>query len=379
MSGLYNITEDQQSLVEMIRDFMNREIKPHVLEWEKEGHYPREVIQMGIDMGLHMMQVPEEYGGMGLDTTTTAMMIEEGAKVESTYMGMFNVTSMGGKIVMSAGTEEQKQYYAGMLQKGYISAFCLTEPNAGSDSAAVRTSAVRKGDSYVINGTKMFITNAALASVFLVVATLDPSKGSKGLATFIVEKDRPGVAVSKKIDKFGMRLSNTAEVVFEDVEIPASNLVGTEEGGFANAMKVLTASRPIIAASSLGACQLARDLAVQYSKERVAFGKPICAKQMIQEKLANMEILIQAGRGLVYNATMLLDQGKPCNTEASIAKCFVTEAFGKITDDALQIFGGYGLCDEYLISKLYRDSRVNRIVEGTNEIQRVVISKAMLR
>lgn len=379
MSGLYHMTEDQQSLVELIRDFMNREIKPHVLEWEKEGHYPREIIQMGIDMGLHMMQVPEEYGGMGLDTTTTAMMIEEGAKVESTYMGMFNVTSMGGKIVMAAGSEEQKRYYAGLLQKGYLSAFCLTEPGAGSDSAAVRTTAVRDGDSYVINGTKMFITNASLADMFLVVASVDPSKGSRGLATFIVERDRPGVSVSKKIDKFGMRLSNTAEVIFEDVKIPAANLVGTEESGFANAMKVLTASRPIIAASSLGACQLARDLAVQYSKERVAFGKPICAKQMIQEKLANMEILIQASRGLVYNATMLLDQGKLCNTEASVAKCFVTEAFGKITDDALQIFGGYGLCDEYLISKLYRDARVNRIVEGTNEIQRVVISKAMLR
>lgn len=379
MSGLFTVTEDQQSLVELIRDFMNREINPHVLEWEKEGHYPQEIIQKGIDMGLHMMQVPEEYGGMGLDTTTTAMMIEEGAKVESTYLGMFNVTSMGGKIVMAAGSEEQKQYYAGLLQKGYISAFCLTEPGAGSDSAAVRTTAVRDGDSYRINGTKMFITNASLANLFLVVATVDPSKGSRGLATFIVERDRPGVNVSKKIDKFGMRLSNTAEVIFEDVEIPASNLVGTEESGFANAMKVLTASRPIIAASSLGACQLARDLAVQYSKERIAFGKPICAKQMIQEKLANMEILIQASRGLVYNATMLLDQGKPCNTEASAAKCFVTEAFGKITDDALQIFGGYGLCDEYLISKLYRDARVNRIVEGTNEIQRVVISKAMLR
>ncbi len=379
MSGLYHMTEDQQSLVELIRDFMNREIRPHVLEWEKEGHYPREIIQMGIDMGLHMMQVPEEYGGMGLDTTTTAMMIEEGAKVESTYMGMFNVTSMGGKIVMAAGSEQQKRYYAGLLQKGYLSAFCLTEPGAGSDSAAVRTTAVRKGDTYVINGTKMFITNASLADMFLVVASVDLSKGSRGLATFIVERDRPGVNVSKKIDKFGMRLSNTAEVIFEDVEIPAANLVGTEESGFANAMKVLTASRPIIAASSLGACQLARDLAVQYSKERVAFGKPICAKQMIQEKLANMEILIQAGRGLVYNATMLLDEGTPCNTEASIAKCFVTEAFGKITDDALQIFGGYGLCDEYLISKLYRDARVNRIVEGTNEIQRVVISKAMLR
>jgi butyryl-CoA dehydrogenase len=316
---------------------------------------------------------------MGLDTTTTAMMIEEGAKVESTFMGMFNVTSMGGKIVMAAGTEEQKQYYSGLLQKGYISSFCLTEADAGSDSAAVRTTAVKHGDTYVINGSKMFITNACLASVFLVVATLDPSKGSKGLATFIVEKDRPGVSIGKKIDKIGMRLSNTAEVIFDNVEIPASNLIGTEEGGFANAMKVLTASRPIIAASSLGACQLARDLAVRYSKERVAFGKPICSKQMIQEKLANMEILIQAGRGLVYNATMLLDQGKPCNTEASIAKCFVTEAFNKITDDALQIFGGYGLCDEYLISKLYRDSRVNRIIEGTNEIQRVIISKAMLR
>ena len=184
MNGLYNITEDQQSLVELIRDFMTREIKPHVLEWEKEGHYPKEVIQQGIEMGLHMMQVPEEFGGMGLDTTTTAMMIEEGAKVESTFMGMFNVTSMGGKIVMAAGTKEQKEYYASLLQKGYISSFCLTEPDAGSDSAAVRTSAVKKGDHYIINGTKMFITNASLADVFLVVASpLAPFEGSIPLVT----------------------------------------------------------------------------------------------------------------------------------------------------------------------------------------------------
>ena len=378
-NGLFNVTEEQQSLVELIRDFMTKEIKPHVLEWEKEGHYPQEIIEQGIEMGLHMLQVPEEYGGMGLDTTTTAMMIEEGAKVESTFMGMFNVTSMGGKIVMAAGNEEQKQYYSGLLQKGYLSSFCLTEPDAGSDSAAVRTTAVRKGDSYVINGTKMFITNASLASVFLVVATLDPSKGSKGLATFIVEKDRPGVTVGKKIEKIGMRLSNTAEVIFDNVEIPAFNLIGTEEGGFANAMKVLTASRPIIAASSLGACQLARDLAIQYSKERIAFGKPICAKQMIQEKIANMEMLIQAGRGLVYNATMLLDQGKPCNKEASIAKCFVTEAYGKITDEAVQILGGYGYMRDYPVEKLMRDAKIFQIFEGTNEIQRVVISGNVIR
>ncbi|MBE6905909.1 MAG: acyl-CoA dehydrogenase [Ruminococcaceae bacterium] len=379
MSGLYQKTEIQQDLVDLIRKFMTKEIQPHVLEWEKEGHYPQELIQKGIDMGLHMMQVPEAYGGLGLDTTTTAMLIEEGAKIESTYLGMFNVTSMGGKVVMSAGNEEQKQYYAGLLKKGYLSSFCLTEPDAGSDAGAVRTTAVKQRDKYILNGTKMFITNASLASVFLVIASVDPSKGGRGLATFIVERDCPGVSVGKKIEKFGMRLSNTAEVIFENVEIPVTNLVGTEETGFMNAMKVLTASRPIIAASSLGIAQLARDLAVQYAKERVAFGRPISHKQMIQEKLANIEMLIEAARGVVYQSTALLDAGVKCNKEAAIAKCFATETVGKVVDDALQIHGGYGLCDEYLISKLYRDVRVTRIIEGTNEIQRVVIAKEMLR
>lgn len=379
MAGLYGMTDIQQDLVSMIRDFMNKEIRPHVLEWEKEGHYPKEIIQMGIDMGLHMMQVPEEYGGLGLDTTTTAMLIEEGAKVESTYMGMFNVTSMGGKIVMKSGTEEQKQYYAGLLQQGYLSAFCLTEPGAGSDAAAVRTTAIRKGDKYIINGTKMFITNAELASVYLVVASTDLSKGYKGLATFIVERNRPGVSVGKKLDKIGFKLSNTAEVIFEDVEIPASNLVGTEETGFKNAMEVLTASRPIIAASSLGIAQLAVDLATRYAKERVAFGRPICKQPMIQEKLARMETLVHAMRGVVYNSTMLLDQGLPCGKEASIAKLFCTDSLGKIVDDSVQIYGGYGVMDEYLIQKLYRDARITRIIEGTNEIQHVVIAKEMLR
>ena len=375
----YIISEDGKELLKDVRDFCINEVKEQVKEYDISGEWPKEIYDQAIEMQLHMMDVPEEYGGLGLDHMDQAAIVEQIAWADAGVAVTLNGNGLALKPVLLAGNEEQKQYYSGLLQKGYLSSFCLTEPDAGSDSAAVRTTAVRKGDSYVINGTKMFITNASLASVFLVVATLDPSKGSKGLATFIVEKDRPGVTVGKKIEKIGMRLSNTAEVIFDNVEIPAFNLIGTEEGGFANAMKVLTASRPIIAASSLGACQLARDLAIQYSKERIAFGKPICAKQMIQEKIANMEMLIQAGRGLVYNATMLLDQGKPCNKEASIAKCFVTEAYGKITDDALQIFGGYGLCDEYLISKLYRDSRVNRIIEGTNEIQRVVIAKSLLR
>lgn len=379
IKGLYEITPEQEDLIGLIHDFMNKSIRPHVLEWEEQGHYPDEIVQAGIDMGLHMMQVPEEYGGLGLDNTTAALLLEEGGKVEGSYMGMFNVTSMGGKIVMACGSEKQKEYYAGLLQKGIISAFCLTEAGCGSDSAAVKTTAVRKGDKYIINGTKMFITNASIASVFLVVATVNPSLGAKGLATFIVERDRPGVSVGRKIEKMGQRLSNTAEVIFDEVEIPADNLIGTEETGFANAMKVLTASRPMVAASSLGACQLARDLAIQYSKERYAFGKPICRNQMIQEKIAEMEMMIQAGRGLVYNATRLLDQGLPCNVEASIAKLYVTESYSKIADMAVQIHGGYGVCNEYLISKVYRDSRVNRIVEGTTEIQKMIISKALLR
>ena len=231
----------------------------------------------------------------------------------------------------------------------------------------------------MINGTKMFITNAELASVYLVVASTDLSKGYKGLATFIVERDRPGVSVGKKLDKIGFKLSNTAEVIFEDVEIPAENLVGTEETGFKNAMSVLTASRPIIAASSLGIAQLAVDLATQYSKERVAFGKPICKQPMIQEKLARMETLVHAMRGVVYNSTMLLDQGLPCGKEASIAKLFCTGSLDKIVDDSVQIFGGYGVMGEYLIQKLYRDARITKIIEGTNEIQHVVIAKEMLR
>lgn len=379
MPGLFNRTEEQEELCKMIRDFMTKEIKPHVLDFEQAGGWPEQLVKMGIDMNLNVMQLPEEYGGLGLSTTTTAMMIEEGAKIESTYMGMFNITSMGGKIVMAAGRPDQKQYYADLLSKGAMSAFCLTEAGCGSDASAVRTTAIKSGDKYVLNGTKMFITNATIADVYLVVATTDPNKGNKGLGTFIVEKGRPGLSVGKKLEKMGMCLSNTAEVIFEDVEIPASNLIGTEETGFVNAMKVLTASRPIIAASSLGIMQLAISLAKQYSTERVAFGKQICKNQLIQGKLAEMEMLCEATRGLVYHATLLLDEGLPCVKEAAVAKCFATDAAQKVVDEAVQIYGGYGVMKEYLIEKLYRDVRIGKIVEGTNEIQRTIIAKEMLR
>ncbi len=379
MKGLIPMTDQQKELVAMIRDFMNKEIKPHVRELEEQGGYPDHLIRMGKDMGLTVMQVPEAYGGLGLDTTTTAMMLEEGAKVESTYMGMFNITNMGAKIVMKVGTEEQKKYYAGLLADGAMASFCLTEAGTGSDAASVRTTAVKKGDQYIINGTKMFITNGGFADVYLVVATVDPSKKYKGLATFIVERNRPGVSVGKKEDKLGMRLSNTTEVIFEDVAIPAENLVGTEETGFVNAMKVLEVSRPLVAACSLGSARACVDMAVKYSKERIQFGKPICSFQAIQLMLADMEMRTNAARALVYNATCLIDEGKPCAKEAAMAKCYASDAYQKNATDAVQIFGGYGVMKEYMIEKLYRDSKISQIVEGTNQIQRFVIAKEMTK
>ena len=372
MRGLVKMDSQQQELVSMIRNFMNKEIKPHVREFEEAGAYPERLVQMGKDMGLTVMQVPEQYGGLGLSTTTAAMMLEEGAKVESTFISMFNITNMGAKIA-------QKEYYANILAEGGMSSFCLTEPGAGSDAASVRTTAVRKGDKYIINGNKMFITNASIADVFLVVASTDLKKGYKGLATFIVERDRPGVTVGKKEDKLGMRLSITAEVSFQDVEIPVENLVGTEETGFANAMKVLELSRPLVAASSVGSSQQAIDLAVKYAQERVQFGQPICKFEAIQMMLADMQMRTSAARALVYNACALIDAGLPCSKEAAMAKCYAADAYQKNATDAVQIMGGYGVMKEYMAEKLYRDSKITQIVEGTNQIQRLVIAKEMIK
>ena len=379
MRGLVKMTEQQVELVAMIRNFMNREVKPHIREFEAQGQYPDRLVQLGKDMGLTVMQVPEAYGGLGLDTTTTAMMLEEGATVESTFMNMFSITNMGAKIVMAVGTEEQKKYYGGLLADGAVASFCLTEAGAGSDAASVRTTATKKGDEYIINGTKMFITNASMAGVYLVVATLDASKGAKGLATFIVERNRPGVSVGKREDMLGMRLSDTCEVIFEDVAIPVGNMVGAEGSGFVSAMKVLEVSRPLVAACSLGSARQAVDMAVKYSKERIQFGKPICEFQAVQLMLADMEMRTQAARAMVYNATRLVDEGKPCAMEAAMAKCYASDAFQKNATDAVQIFGGYGVMKEYLIEKLYRDSKIPQIVEGTNQIQRMVIAKQMTK
>ena len=379
MRGLIQVTEEQQELVTMIKKFMEKEIAPHILEFEEAGSYPPELIRAGIEMGLNVMQLPEEYGGMGLSTTTTAMLLEAGSLTESTYVSTFNITNMGAKIVMFSGTEDQKRRYADILCNGGMGAFCLTEPNTGSDAASVQTNVVQKGDKYILNGSKMFITNAGISDVFLVVATMEPGTGYKGLATFMVERNRPGITVGKKEDKMGMRLSNTCPIFFDNVELPLENLIGEKGQGFANAMKVLEMSRPLVAASSVGSCRRATDLALNYAQERVQFGKSICKFEAVQMMLADMEMLTEAARALTYDACALIDAHIPCPKEAAMCKCFASDAYQKVSTDAIQIFGGYGTMKEYQIEKLYRDSKITQIVEGSNQIQRFVIAKQMLK
>ncbi len=379
MSEYQLMTEDQRDMVKLVKDFLMKEYLPHVSEYEAKGEYPLEFHKKLGELGLFAMDVPEEYGGLGLDAVTTCLIREAIGYVDAGFASSFAASTFGIKPVLLAGTEEQKKAYGARLAEGQISAMCLTEPQSGSDMGNTKCRAVKDGDEYVLNGTKCFITNGGIADIYTVAASTSPELGSAGISLFIVDRNTPGVSVGKEEDKLGIRTSNTTDVIFQDVRIPATNLIGEENKGFAISQKLLARTRPTGMASALGVAQRALDLAVDYAQQRVTFGKPIASRQAIKFKLADMEMLIQASRGLVYHATMLLDQGKPCNTEASVAKCFVTEAFGRITDQALQIFGGYGLCDEYLISKLYRDSRVNRIIEGTNEIQRVVIAKSLLR
>ena len=379
MRGLIHVTEEQQELVKMIRDFMRKEIAPHVLEFDEAAGYPPELIKAGIDMGLNMMQVPEEYGGMGLSTTTTAMLLEEGSMVESTYMGTFNVANMGAKIVMFSGTEDQKHKFIDYLINGGLSAFCLTEPDVGSDAASVKTNVVRKGDKYILNGSKAFITNAGIADVFLVVATMDPGSGRDGLATFMVDSHLPGITVGKKENKLGMRLSNICAITFEDVELPLDSLIGEKGQGFANAMKVLEMSRPLVAASNVGGCRKATNMAIKYAQERIQFGKPIYKFEAVQMMLADMEMITEAARALTYNACALIDAGLPCSKESSMCKCYASDAYQKVTSDAVQIFGGYGTMKEYMIEKLYRDAKITQIVEGSNQIQRIVVAKQMIK
>jgi len=376
----YIISEDARELLKDVREFCENEIKEQVKEYDVSGEWPSEIYEMAVEMQLHMMDVPEEYGGLGLDHIDQAAIMEQIAWADAGVAVTLNGNGLALKPVLLAGTEEQKRKCCDIIVNGGWGAFAITEPDAGCDAANGKATAVREGDSYVLNGRKCFITNAPNAKFFVVFAKTDPSRGHRGISAFLVERDRPGVSTSKHEEKMGFRLSTAGDLVLEDVRVPADHLIGTENKGYGLAMKILDYSRIGVAAEAVGLAQRALDLAVEYAKSRETFGKPISQHQMIQYKIAEMEMRIQAARAMTYHAAELADNGVVgFGKISSCAKCFASETAVFVANEAVQIFGGYGYMKDYEIEKIYRDAKLLTIFEGTNEIQHLIISGYVLK
>jgi len=372
MSLLY--TNEQKELIALVKEMAENEIKPYVQELDEKGECPRELFKCAFDMGLHMLEIPEEYGGTGLSYETTAMIFEELAKVDAGYAITFVTTFVALRNVILSGTPEQGKYFADIIGKGNFAGFALTEPNAGSDPAAMRAIAVRDGDDYILNGAKTFITNGALASVFVGFFKTNPAAGHKGISAFIVDADAPGIIIGKHENKMGLRLSNTTDVTFENVRVKDSSMVGPEGSGFKLALNALNLSRAFVATMAVGIMQRALDESVKYAKERKQFGQPLIKFQMVQQMLADMAIKIEASRVLVNNTMRMMDNGSLVRKEGSITKTFVSDCAQEVTSNAVQIFGGYGYSKEYPVEKLMRDCKVFQIFEGANQIQRMTIA-----
>ncbi|MFJ7510755.1 acyl-CoA dehydrogenase [Peribacillus simplex] len=371
-------TEEQEMMRKMVSAFAENEITPHI-EAMETGVFPKTILQKMGELGLMGIPISEEYGGAGMDFMSYIIAINEISKVSPTLGVILSVhTSVGTNPIVYFGTEEQKRKYVPKLAAGkYLGAFCLTEQSSGSDAASLKAKAVavKEDGEYRINGSKVFITNGGEADVFIVFASTDPQKGSKGISAFIVEKGTPGLIIGKDERKMGLHGSSTVQVTFEDMKVPAANLLGKEGEGFKIAMANLDAGRIGIAAQALGIAEGAMEHAVQYAKDRVQFGKPIAAQQGIGFKLAEMATSIEASRLLVYRAAFLRSQGLKCGKEAAMAKLFASRTAVDVAIEAVQVFGGYGYTTEYPVERYFRDAKVTEIYEGTSEIQRMVISK----
>ena len=365
----------QKDYIDLFKQIAEKELAPRVAELDVKGEFPMDVFNKMCDAGLYGLNIPEAYGGLGVDLKTQVMLHEELGRVDAGFSFAFFINADNADIVIRfAKDEEQKKYIAKkILQDRALCSVCITEPNAGSDAAGMTTTAVRDGDVYVLNGTKSFISGAPLADIFLVLAKTDKDKGAKGISLFLVEKS-DGVQIGKEEEKMGIRLSSTSEVILQDVRIPASRLVGDEGKGFVYIMQYLERVRFTTMACGLGAAQNALDLAVKYAKERVQFGKPIIKNQALGFKLADIHIKIAAARSMLLYAAAMADEGIPMEDISPSTKVFVSETTVWAVNEALQIFGGYGYMREYPMEKLYRDARIFPIFEGTNEIQKLVVS-----
>ncbi|MDZ5471777.1 acyl-CoA dehydrogenase [Bacillus sp. 31A1R] len=371
-------TEEQEMMRKMVRDFAQAEIAPFVEKME-QGEFPRPILNKMAELGLMGIPVPEQYGGAEMDFTSYIIAINELSKVSATVGVILSVhTSVGTNPILYFGNEEQKQKYVPKLASGeYLGAFCLTEPSAGSDAGSLKSKAVLKDDHYVINGSKVFITNGGEADVYIVFASTDPEAGNKGISAFIVEKDTPGLIIGKDEHKMGLHGSRTVQITFEDMRVPKENLLGSEGQGLKIALGNLDVGRIGIAAQALGIAEAAFEAAANYAKERQQFGKPIALQQGIGFKLADMATNIEAARLLIYRAADLRSKGLNCGKEASMAKLFASKTAVEVTTEAIQVFGGYGYTEEYPVERYFRDAKITEIYEGTSEIQRLVISKQL--
>lgn len=374
----YLISEEAKDLLEDVKSFCENEVKQQCKEYDVSGEWPKEIYDKAIEMQLHSLEVPEEYGGPGLDRVSVAALIEQMAIADAGFATTISASGLGMKPVLIAGSEELKKRACSLIVDGGFGAFCLTEPMAGSDASAGKTIAVRDGDSYVLNGRKCFITNGAVASFYCVTAMTDKSQGTKGISMFFVEAGTPGLSTGNHENKMGIRTSNTCDVVFEDCRIPVSNLIGQEGKGFKIAMQTLDQARTWMGCVATGIAQRGIDEAIAYGKERIQFGKPIIKNQALQFKIADMEIKTETARQMVAHALTKMDMGLPYTKESAIAKCYASDIAMEVASEAIQMFGGYGYSREYPVEKLLRDAKIFQIFEGTNEIQRIVIANNVI-
>ncbi len=377
-----SLINEEKLMLEVVRELAREKVAPRAAEIDASGKFPWDIKDLLAEQGILAMPFPEEYGGIGSSKLAVAMVIEELAKYCATTALILIVQNLGTLPIALAGTDEQKRRYFPRCASGeWLAAYGLTEPGSGSDAGGMRTRAVKKGEKYLLNGSKRFITNAGLAHVNTVFAITDPAKGTRGgISAFIVEKDAPGFSLGRVEEKMGIRGSQTGELIFEDCEVPAENLLGREGDGFKLAMMTLDRSRPGIAAQAVGIAQGALDFAVHYARERVQFNKPIAENQGLQFMLADMDTKIQAARLLLYDISERIDRNESdLSRYSAMAKLFASDVAMEVTTNAVQILGGYGYIKEYPVERMMRDAKITQIYEGTNQIQRVVIARDLLK
>ena len=374
----YILSEEGSELVSTVREFCENEVKEQCKSFDESGEFPADIVRQGAEMGLSALEVPEEYGGVGIDAITCAAICEEMAYADAGFYTTMSASGLALRPVLIAGNEEQKKWACDVLLNGGHAAFGLTEPMAGSDSSNTKTTAEKDGDSYILNGRKCFITNGGIADFYTIFAMTNKARGIRGISTFLVPRDTPGLSVGNHENKMGIRTSNTTDVVMEDVRVPASALLGKEGNGFLVSMKTLDMSRPYVGAGAVGIAQRCIDEAVAYSKQRVTFSSAISNHQAIQFMLADMEIRTETARSMVIQAVTRQEQGLSYSKESAIAKCYAGDIAVQNALDAIQILGGYGYSREYPVEKLLRDAKIFQIYEGTNQVQRMVISRAVM-